>query len=133
MSHDAHSHTADGHDIGFHAPHVVPASLFVKVLVALLFLTFITVWIGQFDFGSMNMLVAMAIAAVKASLVMTFFMHLKWDTAINNITIISSFLFLALLFIFTLADYATRSSVDPVLMETAPLETPYEGFSGPKD
>ena len=35
---------------------------------------------------------------------MTFFMHLKYDTAINNIAIISSFLFLSLLFIFTLAD-----------------------------
>lgn len=115
MSHDAHAKT------GFHAPHVVPASLFLKVLLALLVLTVVTVGVGQFDFGSANMLVAMAIAAVKVSLVMTFFMHLKWDTAINQITIISSFMFLSLLFIFTLADYATRGATDPLLLERAPV------------
>ena len=123
MSHDAHSHGhAEGQDVGFHPPHVVPASLFMGVLVGLLFLTIITVAVSRLDFGSFNMLIAMAIAAVKASLVMTFFMHLKWDTAINNITIISSFLFLALLFIFTIADYSTREDTDPVLGQAAPLE-----------
>jgi cytochrome c oxidase subunit IV len=54
------------------------------------------------------MLIAMAIASVKASLVIAFFMHVKWDTAINKIVFLSSFLFLSLLFIFTLADHATR-------------------------
>ena len=128
MSHDAHAHEHAAE--GFHAPHAVPAMLFVKVLLALLFLTFVTVWIAQFDFGSMNMLIAMAVAAVKASLVMTFFMHLKWDTPINNIAILSSFLFLALLFIFTLADLTTRSDTDPLFGEAAPV-TPvidYEPF-----
>jgi len=115
MSHDAHSAGAD--EVGFHPPHVVPASLFLKVLTALLILTVLTVVVGQFHFGSANMLIAMAIAAVKASLVMTFFMHLKWDTAINNIAIISSFLFLSLLFIFLLADYTTRGEVDRVEKE----------------
>ena len=114
---DAHGHHG-GHDIGFHAPHVVPAVVFLRVLTALLILTILTVAVSYVDFGSGNMFVAMAIAAVKVSLVMTFFMHLKWDTAINNIAIISSFLFLSLLFIFTLADYATRRDTDPLLVET---------------
>ena len=35
-------------------------------------------------------------------------LHVKWDTAINKIVFLSSFLFLSLLFIFTLADFATR-------------------------
>ncbi|MEM7199905.1 MAG: cytochrome C oxidase subunit IV family protein [Planctomycetota bacterium] len=119
MSHDSHGHGGDA--VGFHAPHVVPSMLFFKVLVALLFLTFITVAVSRVDFGSANMLVAMGIASVKAALVMTFFMHLKWDTPINNIAILSSFLFLSLLFIFTLADISTRSATDPALNEVAPV------------
>ena len=88
--------------------HVSSAAQFLNVLIALLFLTFITVFVAQFDFGGANMLIAMAIASVKASLVIMFFMHLKYDTAINKIMFLSSFLFLSLLFIFTLADRATR-------------------------
>lgn len=112
----AHGEDA-GHDIGFHAPHVVPSIIFLRVLIALLILTVLTVAVSYVDFGSGNMFVAMSIAAVKVSLVMAFFMHLKWDTPINNLAIISSFLFLSLLFIFTLADYGTRKDTDPVLIE----------------
>ncbi len=127
MSHDAHSHAeTHGHEVGFHAPHVVPAVVFFRVLIALLILTILTVGISRFHFGTLNLFVAMAIAAVKAGLVMTFFMHLKYDTAINNIAIISSFLFLALLFIFTLADFATRDAMDPVLIKRAPLPSGLE-------
>ena len=89
-------------------PHVTPAKVFLNVLLVLLFLTFITVGASRIDFGSANMLIAMAIASVKASLVIAIFMHLKWDTAINKIVFLSSFLFLSLLFVFTLADFATR-------------------------
>ena len=78
--------------------HVSSPAMFMTVLLALLFLTFITVFVSLFDFGSANMLIAMAIASFKASLVIAFFMHLKWDTAINKIVFLSSFLFLSLLF-----------------------------------
>ena len=88
--------------------HVSSSAMFFSVLLALLFLTFITVAVAQFDFGSANMLIAMGIASVKASLVIAFFMHVKWDTAINKIVFLSSFLFLSLLFVFTLADLLTR-------------------------
>jgi len=113
---DAHADNA-GHDIGFHAPHAVDTIVFVRVLVALLILTVLTVAVSYVDFGSGNMFVAMLIASVKVSLVMAYFMHLKWDTPINNLAIISSFLFLSLLFIFTLADYGTRKATDPILIE----------------
>ena|SRR5688572_16973445 len=102
--HDAHGHGAL--DMGHH--HVSSAAMFTNVLVTLLVLTVITVGASRLDFGAANMLIAMAIASVKASLVILFFMHVKWDTAINKIVFLSSFLFLSLLFIFTLADQATR-------------------------
>lgn len=88
--------------------HISSAKMFFNVLLALLVLTIVTVAVSRLDFGSANMLIAMGIASVKASLVIAFFMHVKWDTAINKIVFLSSFLFLSLLFIFTLADQATR-------------------------
>ncbi|MCA8947938.1 MAG: cytochrome C oxidase subunit IV family protein [Planctomycetes bacterium] len=101
-AHDSHGALKMGHH------HVSTAGQFMKVLVALLILTILTVVVSRFHFGSANMLIAMAIACVKASLVILFFMHVKYDTAINRIMFLSSFLFLSLLFIFTLADRATR-------------------------
>ena len=121
MANETHT---DGHEphavaaIGFHPPHVVPAAVFLRVLIALLCLTVLTVLASKVNFGSANLFIAMAISALKASLVMTFFMHLKWDTAINNIAIISSFLFLSLLFIFTLADISTRRATDRILTDS---------------
>ena len=108
---DAHG---PGHDhagsaelqMGHH--HVSSSAMFSKVLIVLLILTAVTVGTSRIDFGAANMLIAMFIACVKASLVMAFFMHMAWDTAINKIVFLSSFLFLSLLFIFTLADSATR-------------------------
>lgn len=120
MSDHAHS---DGHgelQMGHH--HVSSAAMFSNVLIVLLFLTGITVGVAQFDFGGANMLIAMAIAAVKASLVILFFMHLKWDTATNRIMFLSSFLFLSLLFIFTLADFATRRLDHQSHMQKTPVD-----------
>ena len=110
MSAHAHDSATHGHagelQMGHH--HVSTTAMFRNVLIALLILTAITVGASRLDFGSANMLIAMLIASVKASLVIAFFMHMKWDTAINKIVFLSSFLFLSLLFIFTLADLATR-------------------------
>ena len=121
-SHDTHA-AGHGHgelDMGHH--HVSSSAMFFSVLVALLFLTFITVAVAQFDFGSANMLIAMGIAAVKASLVIAFFMHVKWDTAINKIVFLSSFLFLSLLFVFTLADLFTRRLDNELHVTRSPVD-----------
>jgi cytochrome c oxidase subunit 4 len=112
----AHAHN-DGHghgelQMGHH--HVSSSAMFFNVLVVLLILTVVTVGASRIDFGPANMLIAMLIASVKASLVILFFMHVKWDTAINKIVFLSSFLFLSLLFVFTLADQATRRIDHPM-------------------
>jgi cytochrome c oxidase subunit IV len=110
-AHADHGHGGHGHghgdlEMGHH--HVSSTAMFSTVLLILLVLTIVTVGVSRIDFGAANMLIAMAIASIKASLVILFFMHVKWDTAINKIVFLSSFLFLSLLFIFTLADQATR-------------------------
>lgn len=96
--------------------------MFLNVLLTLLVLTGITVAASRIDFGAANMLIAMAIASIKASLVIAFFMHVKWDTAINKIVFLSSFLFLSLLFLFTLADHATRRMDGELHVTRAPVQ-----------
>ena len=114
MSSNTHNDHGQAHGDAHHGElqmghhHVSSTAMFTNVLVVLLILTAITVGTSRIDFGAANMLIAMAIASIKASLVILFFMHLKWDTAINKIVFLSSFLFLSLLFIFTLADQGTR-------------------------
>ena len=121
---DAHG---AGHGDGAHSEHhVASAGLFLRVLIALLILTFITVAASRFNFGSANLLIAMAIAAVKASLVISIFMHLWWDTAMNKIVFLSSFLFLSLLLTFTLADLVTRGMEDPVHRIKAPVSEQWQ-------
>ena len=99
-------HAAGEHE--HHDHHVCDAKTFAGILVALLFLTFVTVWVSRFDFGSANMLIAMLVAGVKACLVMGVFMHLIWDTAVNKLFFLCSFLFLGLLFLFSFADLTGR-------------------------
>lgn len=101
--------------------HVCGTNTFLGILVALLFLTTITVWVSRFDFGGANMLIAMLIAGLKACLVMGVFMHLIWDTAINRLFFASSFLFLSLLFIFTFADLLARGDLETKHARPMPL------------
>lgn len=122
MSAHDHAHGHDAHGYGPH--HVTSSKTFLNVLLALLFLTIITVAASRVDFGAANLLIAMLIASVKAALVIAIFMHVKWDTAINKIVFLSSFLFLSLLLIFTLADEATRGSADPLRKVKLPVDNP---------
>lgn len=126
----AHGHEAHAE----HKHHVCSVALFTNVFIALMVLTTFTVFTAKYvDLGSFNMVLAMLIAGVKASLVMTFFMHLKWDTAMNQITILSSFLFLGLLFLFTLGDLSTRGSADLLHEKHAPMREDIDvrGYKSP--
>lgn len=120
------AHAPAGHGHAEHKHHVCSIALFTKVFLALIVLTAITVWSSRMDFGSLNMPIAMLIASIKATLVMTFFMHLKYDTAMNQITMISSFLFLALLFLFTLGDLTTRAKTDHLNTQVAPMSMDFK-------
>jgi cytochrome c oxidase subunit 4 len=122
----AHAH---GHDAGMHHAHVSPVRVLVNTFVALLVLTVVTVAVSRIHFGTANMLVAVAIAAVKVGLVMVFFMHLRHDTVVNILFIVSSFIFLSLLFLFTLSDRNTRADTDRSLVDRTPVVR-YEGYAG---
>ena len=64
---------------GEHKPHILPLKIYAGVWIGLLVLTLITVKVSYYNFGVLNLLVAMGVATVKASLVVLFFMHLKYE------------------------------------------------------
>jgi cytochrome c oxidase subunit IV len=86
--------------------HVVPLPTLFAVLGSLLVLTFATVAATWFDFGRAAVWVALGIAVVKASLVLLFFMHLKWDKPFNGVILIISLALVALFISITLTDSA---------------------------
>ena len=75
----SHSHEDSSHKGHSELGHVLPFSIYVTVLVALLALTVITVAVSRIDFGPGNFIVAMLVASIKALLVALFFMHLKYE------------------------------------------------------
>jgi cytochrome c oxidase subunit IV len=113
MSEQAHNTT---HEHG--GPKV-----YAMTLGALLVLTATTVFVAQFDFGSVNMVVALAIATLKATLVALIFMHLRWDKPVNAIIAASGFLFLGLLLMFCLTDVDSRSNPIPQTLKVKPTVT----------
>jgi cytochrome c oxidase subunit 4 len=93
------------HDEHHGLAHTTPVALLVGVLAALLVLTVITVGVTKFDLGSQgNLVVAMVIATLKAGLVVTYFMHLKWDRKVHLVLFLSSVLFVILFLSMALTD-----------------------------
>ncbi len=91
--------------------HILPLKVYFGVATALLVLTVVTVVAAQFHFGEYNLLIAMIIAAVKASLVALYFMHLKYDNKIYAVVFVGSLVFLAVFIIFTMFDTLRRGDI----------------------
>jgi cytochrome c oxidase subunit 4 len=79
-----------------------------KVLVILLFLTFITIFITQFDLQAWNVTIALVIACVKVFLVLSYFMHLKYESLLFKILVGMVFLLFFLVIVITFIDYLFR-------------------------
>ena len=91
-----------GHDE--HKPHALPISLLIGVWVALMFLTWLTVFTANLKLGEIDFFIAMVIATVKVSLVCLVFMHLWWDKAFHSVLVVSGVLLLFLFLGATLFD-----------------------------
>ena len=99
--------------------HIVPVKVLAATGGALLVLTVITVWVASYDFGNVNIWVALSIAAIKGSLVALFFMHLRYDRPFNGIVLVASLAFVALFISFALTD--TREYAPDMDTGNAPL------------
>jgi cytochrome c oxidase subunit 4 len=92
-----------------HEHHIVSPKIYVAIFLSLLCLTGLTVAASYVEMYSFNVVVALAIAVVKAMLVVLFFMHVKYSPKLTKLTVFSGlFMFLVLIFM-TLADYISRA------------------------
>lgn len=99
------------HQDGHHKHFILPVNVAGKILVALLILTVVTVLTAEYvDIGRFNFFLAMVIATVKASLVVFYFMGLKYDSNENRIVFFGSFVFVAIFFVLTFSDVLFRGS-----------------------
>jgi cytochrome c oxidase subunit 4 len=98
-----------GHE---HSHHIVSFETCMKVFVALLILTVVTVLASRVDLGAFNFTVAMLIATVKAAVVVAFFMGLKYDSNENRAIFFSSFIFLFIFIFLTFSDLLFRPTLE---------------------
>lgn len=88
--------------------HVSPLKVYIGIFSALMVLSAITVGAAFLNLGRFNSIVAITIAVIKATLVILYFMHVKYSSRLTKITVVLSFFFVAILFAETFMDYATR-------------------------
>jgi cytochrome c oxidase subunit 4 len=89
-------------------PHIVPAKVFILVWAALLVLTAITVTVAGMHLGRLSMLAALLIASAKASLVLWYFMHLKYESRLFKVLLLVPVATLAVIIGLTFFDILYR-------------------------
>jgi cytochrome c oxidase subunit 4 len=121
--------------------HVSPKTTYYGIFGALMVLTIITVAVAFINLGALNFPVALGIAILKATLVILFFMHVKYSSRLTKLICGTAFFFLVILFGLTLTDYLSRGwFVAPGGTATAgtrvtigPAPQPVEGAERPAE
>ncbi len=93
--------------------HIVPRSTYFGVFAALLVGTAVTVFAATINFGRMNDLIAMTIAVTKMTLVLLYFMHVRYSSRLIWVIVASMFFWLLILLLLTLTDYTSRDWFGP--------------------
>jgi cytochrome c oxidase subunit 4 len=109
----SHAHAGGhAHDDGAVHVHIASSQFYWGIFAALIVLTIATVRVSYYDFGSANIIIAILIATMKASLVAAFFMHLRHDKLFNTVAFLAAFLFLSIFILLTYDDLGYRGRVD---------------------
>jgi len=87
--------------------HIAPPSMYFAVFAALIVGTVLTVVAAKVDMGALNNVVMLLIACTKATLVILYFMHVRWSSRLTWIVAMAGFFWLLLLFSI-LGDYISR-------------------------
>ena len=91
--------------------HVVPRKTYFLIFGGLMVLTGLTVWVATFDLGRWNAIVALSIAVVKATMVVLYFMHVRYSSKLTWVFVCAGVIWVIILFGFTLSDFLTRTWV----------------------
>jgi cytochrome c oxidase subunit 4 len=94
--------------------HVSPKSVYYAIFLALMVLTALTVFAAFVNLGVFNFPVALAIAVIKSTLVILFFMHVKYSSRLTKLVVVTSLFFLVILLGETFMDYASRGMMPPL-------------------
>jgi cytochrome c oxidase subunit 4 len=93
--------------------HVSPLSVYLAVFATLMVLTGVTVAVAYVNLGALNKVVALGIASFKATIVVLYFMHVKYASRLTKLVVVSGLFFLAILLSLTMSDYGSREWVNP--------------------
>jgi len=87
---------------------IVPVRTYLAVFGALFVLTIVTYLVALQDFGLLNTPLALGIAGVKASLVVIYFMGVRFNSPLTKVVVVAGFAWLLIMFVLTMNDYLTR-------------------------
>lgn len=87
---------------------IIPYRTFLIVLVILIFLALTSVTATQIYLGTLTVAIALIIAVIKSSLVLRYFMHLKFESRMFTIGVIAVALLISTVIILTFLDYLYR-------------------------
>jgi cytochrome c oxidase subunit 4 len=88
--------------------HIVPVRVYVLVFLTLIVMTWVTAFVSTVDLGRLNVFVALSIAIFKASLVILFFMHVKYGARLTKFIVLAGLYWLILLLFIAMVDLWTR-------------------------
>ena len=91
-----------------HSEHIVSPKVYITIFLALILGTSLTTWAAFRNFGRFNIVIALAIATAKATLVVLFFMHARYGVQRTRLVIVCALFWLAIMLALTLSDYQTR-------------------------
>lgn len=89
--------------------HVVKPPVYLAIFISLLVLTAATTAISYIDLGVFNAVIALAIACLKASLVVLFFMHIHYSSRLLKLTVAAGLFTFMILISLTMTDYISRA------------------------
>jgi cytochrome c oxidase subunit IV len=89
--------------------HIVPKSTYYTIFVVLIFCTGLTIGMAFVNLGNFNIVAALVIAGIKAGLVITFFMHVKYSSRLTKMWVAVGFIWMFLMISITMTDYLTRA------------------------
>ncbi len=88
--------------------HITSYRTYWWVLIILLVMTFLTITVTWIDLSALTVLVAMVIATFKAGTVLTYFMHLKYESSLFRVLVIMVLSIYVLVIGLTFFDYLMR-------------------------
>ena len=87
---------------------VVSKKLYFSIFAALMIFTATTIGVTFFELGRFNLIIALAIAFTKASLVVFFFMHVRQSSPLTKLFVVAGLFWFAIMVALTFSDYLSR-------------------------